>query len=198
MLIETQYLPPLAVFVTMKSYSQVLIDTEEPFKKSSLRNRCKILGANGVILLTIPVAGGRNVRAINKDVRIDYSSPWQRIHWGSIFSAYGKSPFFLFYKDLFAPFYEKRFDFLIDFNFTMLETCCAIFSLKPLLRQVNPTTLLTIHEAKDLRNREWDDADQPRYHQVFEEQHGYVPGLGVIDAIFNVGADALYLKNSPG
>jgi hypothetical protein len=36
----------------------------------------------------------------------------------------------------------------------------------------------------------------PRYMQAFEENHGYIPDLSIIDLLFNLGPDALhYLKN---
>ena len=47
---------------------------------------------------------------------------------GKVFSqAYGKSSFFHFYEDLFRRLYEKKFEFLIDFNLQQLEACFHIF-----------------------------------------------------------------------
>ena len=42
-----------------------------------------------------------------RDVTIDYSKSWQKIHWKSIESAYRLSPCFEFYADDLSGFYEK-------------------------------------------------------------------------------------------
>ena len=43
----------------------------------------------------------------------------------------------------------------------------------------------------DSRDQKWSDVSLAAYHQVFEEKHGFIPGLSVLDAIFNMGPEAL-------
>ena len=47
--------------------------------------------------------------------------PWNKIHWKSLVAAYASSPFFEFFSDDLCPFYEKRFEFLVDLNLGLLE-----------------------------------------------------------------------------
>ncbi len=42
-----------------------------------------------------------------KDIRISDHGNWRHLHWNALVSAYNMSPFFEYYEEDFAPFYEK-------------------------------------------------------------------------------------------
>lgn len=88
-----------------------------------------IATANGLLTLSIPVEGGRNQRALYRDIRVDNSADWQTRHWRSIFSAYGKSPWFFQYADSLEDVYRHRDPFLVDWNFRCLEWVCSALRL---------------------------------------------------------------------
>lgn len=189
-LLETQYLPSASVFVMLRSFSEVRIDVDELFRKSTTRNRCTIMGANGRLLLTIPVEGGRSVKKPVKDVRINNGEPWQRNHWGSIFSSYGRSAYFEFYEDLFKPFYERRTKFLVDFNIELMTTCLEILHIKSCISKTGSMESLQSENVLDTRNKKMKEKSNIPYYQVFSEKHGFVADLSILDLIFNLGPDS--------
>jgi hypothetical protein len=171
--------------------SEVLIEKQEGYAKQTFRNRCNIYGPNGKQALVIPV--NRKNNTIITDVRIDYSSNWNKIHWKSIESAYNKSPFFIYYADYFIPFYSKKYTFLFDLNTELI-----LLVLK-LLR--SETDLLFTKEFNRIYNDKKDyrnnispksksflsDVTNGYYHQVFNEKHGFLSDLSIIDLLFNRG-----------
>lgn len=185
--LETAYLPPLSYVRWWLSSEQLVLEAHENYQKGGYRNRTLILGANGPLRLTIPLVKGKNQAQPIREVRIDNNKAWQRQHWQSIRSAYGKAPYFEHYADLFEPHYRRPFDFLFDFNLALLQTLARV------LRSPAPTPSDGYHcpgDQLDLRNRlrpnrPLPDALAPRpYPQVFGDRFAFVPRLGVLDALF--------------
>jgi hypothetical protein len=194
--VETQYLPPISEFVRMRSFSHITIYGEENFRKSTWRNRCRIIGANRIILLSIPITGGRGVRVKTKDVRIANDQPWQRSHWRSIVAAYGKSSFFIFYEEKFRKIYEKQFEFLIDVNSELLQVCFEILRWEKDI-VLHPSNKYPLPEAvkSKIPDKKIVASNDPtskifKYHQVFQSKHGFITDLSIIDLIFNLGNEA--------
>ena len=129
-LLPTSYLPPLTYMAEMAFGGEVLIELYETYPKQTYRNRCEIYGANGMLPLSIPVfkPGGSHTKT--KDIQISYHDGLQHIHWISLQSAYNTSPYFLYYKDYFEPFYLKKYKYLTDFNSELLETIIRLTGIK--------------------------------------------------------------------
>ena len=99
LLLSTAYLPPAFYFRLIRDAETVFIEGEENYIKQTYRNRCRILSTGGVLNLTVPVTKGGKLKIKVKDIRIDWSKRWQQVHLGAITSAYGRSPFFMYYSD---------------------------------------------------------------------------------------------------
>jgi hypothetical protein len=194
-LLELHYLPCIQFFSKFEAYDHVIIDDVESFEKQNYRNRCSIAGANGKIDLTIPVHQSRKKLPI-REILIDNHIHWQHQHWQSIQSAYGKTAFFEHYAHLLAPVYEKPFDKLFDFNLELLLILMKILKIEPSkLLQLSETNI-SQSEVLDFRNKIHPkpkfQAEDPlftptRYQQAFETKNGFIPNLGVIDEVFNLG-----------
>ena len=102
-LLSTAYFPPIQYFTKFLLYKNILIEQYDHYGKQSYRNRCEIYGANGPLTLSVPVNKKHNQKILVRDVDIDYSLNWQKVHWKAIESAYNRSPFFLYYKDRLGP-----------------------------------------------------------------------------------------------
>ena len=101
------------------------IDLLENFNKQSYRNRCVIASPNGSLGLVIPVI--RKSKNRLKDVKIDASQNWKKVHWKSLESAYRSSPYFEFYEDSFRSIYlDSNCDFLFEFNQLIHENILKI------------------------------------------------------------------------
>lgn len=192
-LIETQYLPPIATFSEAIKSGTLMIEAHENYQKRSFRNRCDLAAANGIISLTVPLESGKNRQLNVRDVRISYAERWQAQHWQTIISAYGKSPFFEHYVDGFAPLYEKKYDFLFDFNYALTEKIIKYLKLdiKIILSSsyVNETLDSIVDIRNTIRSREQllSQATNKKYPQVFEDRFGFLPQLSILDMLFCVG-----------
>lgn len=206
LLVDNQY---LASFIYYKiSINALYIELEqcERWQKMSFRNRCLISGANGTLALSVPVTGGRNVGEIIKDVKIDNTKNWQSIHWRSIFSAYNRSPWFEFYRDEMEIFYNKKFEFLWDWNIELMYWILKKLDIRTPVRfsdryknrsELDPGTVDMRSQILP-KNLDFYKNECPAYSQVFEQKHGFIPNLSIIDLLFCEGKNAMnVLKSSP-
>src|SRR5690606_10530865 len=107
----------------------ILIEQFEHFPKQTYRNRCSIQSPNGKLDLIVPVIKGSKNHTVVKDVRISYDFDWQRLHWMSLQTSYRSSAYFEFYEDELAPFYEKKWDYLFDYNFEIFQLLLKFLKL---------------------------------------------------------------------
>jgi hypothetical protein len=110
---------------------------------------------------------------------------WQRRHWRSILSSYNGSPWFFYFADSMAGLYEKRFDFLIDWNLSCLD-----WLYQKLKLPVNYSISDRDPQAEEMREIDPDrvDVEAPiTYPQVYQEKTGFIPHLSVIDLLFCTG-----------
>lgn len=196
-LVSTAYLPPVAYFGLISIADEALIEREENYIKQTFRNRCYILSANGPQILSIPVLLGSLHKTAIKDIRIDYSKRWQPVHLRAMKAAYNSSPWFEFYFDRIDQIISGGPEFLIDLN---MELSSHINKML----QINTEVSFTSHfKAVTSEPNDYRYTFSPKrpylreykaYPQVFPYGNGFVPGLSIIDLIFNMGPEAkLYL-----
>lgn len=179
---------------------EVWLEHKERYWKQSYRNRTCILSGNGTQNLSIPIVNGSAIFPI-ASAQIDYKTPWQRNHWRSIESAYGNSPYFLYYQDALKPFFEKKFDLLFDFNLQLIKTLLRLMNITCNI-QINDEEIpeqafdlrSAIHPKKSIVDNYPFKLIEP-YYQVFEDRFGFTSNLSIIDLLFNLGPDApAYLR----
>ena len=126
-----------------------------------------------------------------KDVKISYHLDWQHQHWNALETSYFNSPFFEYLQDDFRPFYEKKWEYLMDFNEALILKCCELMDIDA---KINRTEEFLINTEKGSPVQH-SEAHFPDYYQVFAHKHGFVPNLSIIDLIFNMGPESvLYLE----
>jgi len=191
-LLPVLYLGPISYFRQLKQHPAGRVELErfEHFPKQTYRNRMSIYSPNGKLDLTIPVKKGARQHTPIRDVRISYEADWQRLHWRSLQTCYRNSSFFEYYEDDFAPFFESKREFLIDHNLALLELCLKILKLQPSYGvtesyQRVPAELNDLRDAFSPKNSQ--TPAQTPYFQVFEDKHGFLPDLSIVDLIFNQG-----------
>ncbi len=198
-LLPMTYLGPVQLYCRYFGEEKILIEQNDSYQKQTYRNRCDIYGANGRLSLVVPVKHERGKRLKVKDVKIDYDTDWRRLHWKGIESAYNSSPFFEYYRDIFEPYYQKEFVFLIDLCIHLNDDILKILN-KPVQLYLTkefivPGKIDTITDLRALIHPKIRiEADKGfraiEYFQVFRQAHGFIPGLSIIDLIFNMGPEA--------
>jgi hypothetical protein len=185
------YLPPVEYFVKLNIYKpDVLIEREEHFPKQTFRNRTNIYSPDGVLGLTVPVVSGAKNHTKVKDVKISYDFNWQRLHWLSLQACYRRSAYFEYYEDELAPFYEKRFDFLFDYNEQQLRFILKAIKMKLELNytQTYEAEYLSFDDFRhSISPKKQADFNQKPYLQVFDERIGFKKNLSIVDLLFNQG-----------
>ncbi|TWP23268.1 hypothetical protein ETU10_07910 [Apibacter muscae] len=189
------YFAPISYYNVWGLHKDKAIERWENFPKQTYRNRCIIQGANGKLPLIIPIehSGAR----IIKDIKISYSSAWQKIHWKSLQSSYQSSPYFEYYEDSLSKIFEKKETFLFDLNLSTLEWACKILDLDN--NFIYTQEYIQKSEIMDFRisfnAKKNDEYKNPYYIQVFSDRFEFMNNLSILDLVFNVGPkSANYIK----
>lgn len=201
-LLSTAYLPNIQYFSKVLTFENIYIEVHDNYQKQSYRNRTTIYGANGPLDLVIPVKRPNGNNTKTRDIVIDYDMPWNDTHWKALVSAYKHSPFFEIFEDEIKPLYRKKFKFLLDWNFNlvnnlMLMTGCSIHMkrTRSYLTEYDNSFCdyrESIHPKKRLQKEDPYFTPLP-YFQVFAEKLGFKENLSFIDLLFNEGPQAVYL-----
>ena len=202
---------PSAYLAPIQYYSKFMlcgagianIEGHDNYVKQTYRNRCVIADANGPLALTIPTEKPAEGKCLMRDIRISDHGNWRHQHWNALEAAYRHTPFFLYYEDDFRPFYEKKIEFLYDFNLQLTELVCDLLGLDVMLKATeeyhhNPDGMVDFR-AMITPKVSWVEDSSFRameYYQVFKEKHGFIPNLSIVDLLFNMGPESILVLNN--
>lgn len=196
-LIHPSYFPSISHYVAMAQSESITLEMEDNFQKQTNRNRMYIYSPNGIQLLNVPVKHSKEIHQKTKDVRIENDFGWQKQHFKSLEAAYRSSPFFEYFEDDIQVIFEKKYTFLMDLNLeamTLVSKCLRM----PFDYQTTSEYFREANEFIDFRNLvngKKDVTIVAPYIQVFEDKHGFLNNLSILDLLFNEGRYALdYLK----
>ena len=195
-LLSTTYFGPVQWYQKLHRADVVQIEKWESFIKQTYRNRCLIATTNGIQTLTVPIV--RNESPLIKDIRISDHGNWRHLHWNALQSAYGESPFFEYYQDDIRPFFEKRWDYLLDYNEAICQKMCELIDIQPSIQYssdfvAEPNNVSDYRIAINPKHPVPDAEFTPKpYYQVYSSKHGFLSNLSVLDLLFNMGPEGIF------
>lgn len=198
-ILGSAYLAPVSYFAALYSCRKAYIERYDHYMKQTYRNRCVIASADGPLALTIPVEKSSEAKCAMKDIRVSEHGNWRHVHRNAFVAAYKQSPFFDYYADEFNAFFDRKYEFLYDFNMELTQWICEQIDIQP---EFIPTTEYmdadkgfldlrdVIHPKKSVEDMFSFYRPVP-YYQVFDSRHGFQPDLSIVDLLFNMGPESL-------
>ena len=178
----------------------LLVDLKEtrlPLRHS--HHRYRVDGPNGVQTLTVPlVSSTNNMITPLRDVLISEHGDWRRLHWGALFSAYGRSPYFDYVADDLARVIHGSQRYLHEFNRQMHEVIVDFMDLPLESRYVEGVGEKELEEALDLRGRiamkktDTLPIENVPYYQMWPGVEGFRPDLSILDLMMNMGREGIF------
>jgi hypothetical protein len=198
--IHPSYFPSISHYVAMAQADCITFEMEDNFQKQTNRNRTYIYSPNGIQLLNIPVKHSKEIHQKTRDIRIENDFDWQKQHFKSLEAGYRSSPFFEYFEDEIRPIFEKKHTFLMDLNFETMDIVSKFlrmkFEYKTTTEYFHEVDVNAVLDFRTLVDGKKDDSQFEPYTQVFDDKHGFLNNLSILDLVFNEGKYALdYLKN---
>ncbi len=191
-LLYPTYFPNISSYIVMAHAEKLVFEVQDSYQKQTYRNRCYIYGANGKLGLHIPVQYSQKNRQNTSEILIDNSSNWQSIHWKSLESAYKTSPYFEYYQDDLVSLFTTKKESLLGFNLECIEIINSCLNLS-----IKYSKSLEFNKEKQQKEyrylvnaRKESEIKINPYIQVFQEKHGFINNLSILDLLFNEGPNA--------
>ncbi len=166
------------------------------YQKQTFRNRTYIYGCHGKLPLVVPIVHNKkNSIRTDAETQIFNQIPWKKIHWKSLCTCYRSSPYFEYYEDRLYPLYRGQSNNLFEFNIQLIQTICDFlnFELDYQIIKVVKYQHRIAEYLLNAKNKTQYSINQ--YHQVFDNQYGFIPNLSIVDLLFNLGPDSLTFLN---
>jgi hypothetical protein len=197
-LLSTTYFGSVQYFTKFLLYPERIIERFDHYTKQTYRNRCNIYGANGILPLSVPVLKGPQHKTYVRDIRIDHSKNWRKLHWKGIESAYRHSPFFEFYMDDIRAFLGKKYEYLLELNLAILDHLIDSLDIEGgyfLSAKFLESPGKAVRDERDSIHPKKAGIEDPDfraepYKQVFADRLGFQENLSLIDLLFNEGPNA--------
>lgn len=188
LILPATYLPDIEYITRLLAAGDdYIIDCGEHYIKRSVRNRTRIMTANGVLELTVPVVNANRPRTAMHKMQIDYSKPWQHQHWVAIESAYRSSAYFDFIAERLRPFYTENYTSLVEFNLAILTTLLAFLGYTKPLKTTTEYVVATENDV-DLRPKHrTTEFSTPHYFQLFSDRLPFAENLSILDLLMSEG-----------
>lgn len=188
-------MPPVLAVSKMSKSKILIIEACEHYQKKSFRNKCLLLGPNGRHSVSVPLQKGKHNSTPITDVHISYDDMWSNQFLKLCQSNYRKSPYYDFIIDELTAIFNQKHVHLFELNMALLKW---IFDFLQFDSEINLTTVYhkeVDDHIEDLRehfkpNKTPESREKP-YPQVFQEKHGFVPNLSILDLLFCCGRESI-------
>ena len=198
-LVELQYFPSINYFKSINK-NDILINLDSLYTRKSYRNRTIINGNNGSFNLIVPTIKNK-ISKKYVDIKIDHSQNWINQHLQSMQSSYGKTPYFLFYKDLITQVLKLRHIFLFDLNYDLLTLFFKLLNFENNFRKEKKLVLngLKFDDLTHLSNINNDNEIILTSNKIYYNNNfgkNFDTNVSILDLLFMKGPETKYFLNS--
>lgn len=150
-------------------------------KRCKAAHRFRIADTRGSLELTVPVEKpyGRTWA----DTRVSLHGRWWEVMATALESAYGRTPFFEFYADDFLPLISD------PGRFTTVAALNEAFDAA--IRRAIGLQKEVTYVSSGVQSAAVEPYEPAPYWQVRADKLGFMPGLSILDMIFNLGPETL-------
>ena len=219
-MMQPTFLPWLGYFELIMQADKFIFLDDFQFVYRSFHRRNKILQDGKELPLTVPVDRKSNDKKPLNKVVINEALPWREKNWRIIEVSYSRSKFFSQYAEIVYPLFSQQAISLGEQNIRFISKICEILGIDDKFMFSSHMRAEGSRSIKNKRLLEEADADlylcaNGSFEYMLEDgvfplanidvefqnavpkpylQHGnkgdFVPYLSVLDALFNIGAEA--------
>jgi len=200
LLIELHFLPCLEYFCLMLSHKVLFLEAHESYVKGSYRNKAKIVTANGIQTLSIPLTKGKHQQKSIQHVVIAEVDNWRKQHWRSLKTAYQRAPYWDHYAMEIEPLCLNKTSSLWAYNLQWFQGIIKILKLDVVLAHTESYIKQDLDKV-DLRHKilpkleTWfsPNIQTIPYEQVFTDRQAFVPNACILDLLFCKGPESSFI-----
>lgn len=193
-LFSLRYAGSVDYYAAMLRFRNVGIDCTERYdKRRKQLNRMDIVGTNGLQSLSVPLSHPNRTIPVS-DIVLSEHGNWRHNHWGALYSAYGRTPFFdYFADDLKSVYFDSSVTTLGRLNLAIHDAVVDFLGLPLVSVAIGSEIAEESEEIADCRDGILTELPKVgEYYQIWKDRHGFQPSLSILDLLFNVGREAVF------
>ena len=181
-----EYFPRVSTMMRLVGVSECVLHPEVQYSRQSWQNRTKIRNPDGWQWLTVPLEA-RHLGDAIADTAILPASEWATRHLKGLKFNYSTSPFHLHYIDEVEELIRTAHDRLGPLTVASVKLSAKLLGLGVSFRIAESDEAFLASESPSFK---LDPRQEYAYRQNFE---GFIPGMSVLDILFNHGPEAVRL-----
>jgi hypothetical protein len=130
-ILQSNYIPWKGYFDLIAAVDEFILYDDMQFTKNDWRNRNKIKTPKGLEWISVPV--GQDINRRIREVKIPNCN-WQKKHWKTFVSNYGRAPHFKEVAAWIEPLYlDRRYTHLSELNQCFIKDICGYLGIKTII-----------------------------------------------------------------
>lgn len=189
---SSRYAGSVGYYAAMLQHRHVAIDVRERFNKHQhALNRLTIVAVNGVQQLTASLVKPNRDMTVS-DVLLSDHGNWRHNHWATLFSAYGRTPFFdYFADDLQSILQDESITTIASLNRAIHAAVVEFLDLDIVTDYIDAESVCNGSTMLDLRDGKIEEPMVMTYYQIWADRYGFRQGMSILDLLFNEGREAV-------